>query len=219
MKPRLDREAVLQDIDHVLEFKMRTANSMGAATAFVTRGLSCILRNAPSDSIYGQKAVSAQESESLGSVMLEEIVWGLLTGLRADIDQGKLERFEEMVHGDVFSDFLEQAVYLLNEGPAYRRAAAVLGGGTLEEHLKKLAGKHAISVVTAKGEPKKAAQINSDLYNAKVYGKADLSQIDSWQKIRNEAAHGEPTFEQNYLPERVRMMLDGIRELIARLPA
>jgi hypothetical protein len=57
------------------------------------------------------------------------------------------------------------------------------------------------------------------LYSAKVYGKADFSQIDAWQKIRNEAAHGEATFEEKYSQERIRLMLEGIRDLIARFPA
>jgi hypothetical protein len=88
----------------------------------------------------------------------------------------------------------------------------------LEEHLGKLAGQRAISVVTPKGEPKKAAQINTELYGANAYGKPDHALMDAWLKLRNAAAHREANFEPDHSAEKVDLMLRGIRELIARLP-
>jgi hypothetical protein len=212
----LDREAALKDIDEVVAWSP-PAGGTGGVTAFVARGVACIFRYAPMGSLYAQEAKKAA-AKIPDTGKSSQVVWGLLTALRTDVDQGKLDQFEERVRGNVFSDFLGQAVHLLDENPTYRRAATVLGGGTLEEHLRKLAPHHAVPIV-ANGKPRKAAQINTDLYGAGAYGKVDHSQIETWLKLRNEAAHGDPSFEPNYSLERVRVMLDGIRELIVRLPA
>jgi hypothetical protein len=216
MSRPFDRQAALDDIDEVVEWKPPTGGT-GGAMAYVARAVACLLRHAPISSTYGEGAKRAETMPDRGTA--SQLVWGLLTGLRVDIDKGKQERFEESVRGDVFSDFLSQAEYLVTEDANYRRAAAVLGGGTLEEHMRKLATKHTIAIVNGQGAPKKASQINADLYAANVYGKPDHALVDAWLKLRNEAAHGEGDFEKNHSAEKVANMLSGIRELIARLPA
>lgn len=219
VKARFDRDTALEDIDHVLGFATTPDDDGSGTTAFVTRAFSCIQRNAPADSIYFLDATKAVRDEEVGSYILEKRLLGLLRGLRADIDQRKMERFEELVHGDLFSDFLDQAEYLLSEGSAYRRAAAILGGGTLEEHLRKLARKHAIDIVDPKDRPKKAGGINDELLTGKAYGKTDHALVGAWLKLRNDAAHGQPDFEEHHSADKVASMLHGVRELIARLPA
>ena len=61
---------------------------------------------------------------------------GALTALRPAIGSGYLLSVQELIHADVFADFPEMAQYLLGEG--YKDSAAVLIGGVLEEHLRKL---------------------------------------------------------------------------------
>jgi hypothetical protein len=61
---------------------------------------------------------------------------GVLRALRADYEAGRLQSFQELVHADLFSDFLEMAEYFLQEG--YKDPAAVIAGGVLEQHLRKL---------------------------------------------------------------------------------
>jgi hypothetical protein len=51
----------------------------------------------------------------------------------------------------LFSDFLELASYLNSEG--YKDAAAVICGGVLEGHLRKLSEKLGIAVVAENGLP------------------------------------------------------------------
>ena len=141
----------------------------------------------------------------------------VLRALRADYEKGHLASLPELVHSDLFSDFLEQAEYLLEE--SWKDPAAVIAGGVLEEHLKNLYEKNKIDTDTlkkGKKEPKRASAINDELKRNEVYGKLEHSQVDSWLKLRNHAAHGE---YGEYDHKQVGNMISGIRNFIARHPA
>ena len=60
--------------------------------------------------------------------------------LRADYEKGYLKTTTEIIHGDVFADFLESAKYLLDR--SYKDAAEVIAGGVLEDQLRKLSIKN-----------------------------------------------------------------------------
>ena len=77
------------------------------------------------------------------------------------------------------------AAYLVGDG--YKDAAAVMAGGVLEEHLRKLCGKFGC-VLPAK--PKLDA-MNADLAKVTAYSKNDQKQVTAWAGIRNDAAHGD----------------------------
>ncbi len=64
---------------------------------------------------------------------------------------------------------MEMATYLLSEG--YKDPAAVLGGGVLEEGIRKLCLKAGVATVDGKGQPKKASMMNDDLAKAGIYDK------------------------------------------------
>jgi hypothetical protein len=89
---------------------------------------------------------------------------GVLQGLVSDIENGYLKSTSELIHADVFTDYLSMADHLLGEG--YKDAAAVLTGGTLEAHLKQLCAKHGIvpDFTDNKGNirNKKAEALNSE---------------------------------------------------------
>jgi len=112
---------------------------------------------------------------------------GILQALRADYDAGYLTTVEELIHADIFGNFLEMARYLLSED--YKDPAAVLIGGVLEEHLRKLCSKHGIPT-SISDKPKKADTLNSDLANAGVISKLDLKNVTAWLDLRNKSAHG-----------------------------
>ena len=61
---------------------------------------------------------------------------GVLTALREDYQAGYLQSIEQLIHGNVFADFL-MADELLQK--PYKDPAAVLAGSVLEEHLRNLA--------------------------------------------------------------------------------
>ena len=138
---------------------------------------------------------------------------GVADALLHDIRSGYLKSFEELVHGELFVDFLEMAQYLLHEG--FKDAAAVIAGSTLEAHLRQLCEKVGIPV-EKDGKPKKAETINSELYKAKAYKKLDQKNVTAWLDLRNEAAHGH---YGEYSKEDVKTLIAGIRYFITKVPA
>jgi hypothetical protein len=105
------------------------------------------------------------------------------------------------------------AEYLLNEG--YKDPAAVLTGGVLEEHLRKLADKYGVpTVVNARAV--KADQLNADLVRGNAYSVLYQKSITAWLDLRNKAAHGKYT---EYTKEQVALMLAGVRDFAAKFPA
>ena len=74
---------------------------------------------------------------------------GILASLRDDVAAGYLKSQRELIHAELFADFLEMAQYLLNEG--YKDAAAVIAGSSLETHLRQLCQKNRISSDIASG--------------------------------------------------------------------
>ena len=112
---------------------------------------------------------------------------GILQALRDDYEGGYSRTVEELIHADVFADFLAMADELLAK--KYKDPAAVIAGSVLEEHLRKLAVAAGVSVMVG-GRPKKADTINADLVKATVYNKLEQKQVTAWLDLRNKAAHG-----------------------------
>ena len=142
---------------------------------------------------------------------------GVLDGLYQDLKAGYLKSFSELIHADIFSDYIEMAEYLLEEG--YKDPAAVITGSTLEEHLRKLCIKNGIDIETmrqGKLGPKKADRLNSELAKEKVYSKLELKSVTAWLDLRNKAAHGKYS---EYDENQVKQLIIGIRDFIIRNPA
>ena len=134
-----------------------------------------------------------------------------------DIKAGYLKSLEELIHADVFADFLEMAQHLANEG--YKDAAAVVAGSSLEAHLRQLCQKSGIACEATSGGttvPKKADRLNSELTAATVYSKLDQKNVTAWLDLRNKAAHGQYA---EYGVQQVSLQIAGIRDFITRNPA
>jgi hypothetical protein len=125
-----------------------------------------------------------------------------------------LRSVQDIIHGDTFVCFLDQAGYLLEA--KYKDAAAVITGSVLEQHLRELCQKYGVSIRITDDKPKKADTMNADLAGQSVYSKLDQKDVTSWLGLRNEAAHGNYV---RYTAEQVRIMIDGIRHFVARYPA
>jgi hypothetical protein len=97
----------------------------------VTRARSAIFR-VGKGSIYQQVAEEILTAGYRDAVVPAKLM-GALEGLRADLAAGYLNIFEELIHGEVFDDFLEMASYLDEAG--YKDAAAVIAGSSLEAHI------------------------------------------------------------------------------------
>src|SRR5436309_2357105 len=129
-----------------------------------------IERLAPPGSRYRRQAEEIIAKAGGHNPITLPVLLGVVLALRSDYEAGYLRTFEELIHGDVFADFLEMAVYLLDEG--YKDPAAVIVGGTLEEHLRQLCRKNGITVEQG-GRARKADALNGDLGRASVYSLLD----------------------------------------------
>jgi len=175
---------------------------------------STIQRLAPPSSAYAQRAQEVVEKYSPNLLHAAHApLMGILRSLRQAYERGYWNSVQELVHADVFADFLEMAEHLLSQG--YKDPSAVLVGGTLEEHLRQLCGKHGIAVKTPSGEPRKTSHLNDDL--AKVaYDKLQQKGVTYWLDLRNKAAHGKYS---EYDERDVRGMLQGVRDFIDKFRA
>jgi hypothetical protein len=139
---------------------------------------------------------------------------GVVLAFRADVDAGYTRTLAELVHADVFSDFIEMAEELLGSG--YKDAAAVIAGSVLEEHLRKLGHKHAVAVERPDGSPRKADTLNADLTKAGVYNKLEQKSVTAWLDLRNNAAHGKYS---EYDHGHVGSLIRDVRSFMTRYPA
>lgn len=139
---------------------------------------------------------------------------GLLNTVRNDYSAGYLRSVVEVVHADVFADFLEMAAELLDK--SYKDAAAVITGSVLEEHLRKLSDAAGLAVSKPDGKPRKADTLNADLVKAGTYNKLEQKQVTAWLDLRNKAAHGQ---YDEYDRLQVAQMLEGVRAFLVRHPA
>ena len=138
----------------------------------------------------------------------EKELAGTLRALRSAYANGYLDSVREQLHGETFGNFLDMAAHLLAEG--YKDAAAVIAGGTLEQHLRALCEKHGYSPV-----PDKISTLNDALYR-NVYQADWMKQITAWGDIRNNAAHAHYGKVNSGLVE---TMIAGIRLFMSTYPA
>lgn len=175
--------------------------------------VAAIERLAPAGTTYYDSAVAAIKHYGANNKAAIPVLVGICKALLTAYKSGYLHKIEDLIHADLFADFLDMGEYLLREG--YKDAAAVIVGGVLEEHLRKLCLRHSIGITTTKG-PKKADAMNADLAKQNVYNVLDQKNTTAWLDLRNRAAHakyGEYTLDQ------VQLALQGIRDFIARFPA
>jgi hypothetical protein len=132
---------------------------------FQIRAMAAIERTVGRGSVYYEKANAVLDENAHSYDHLASII-GITESLLIDMKSGYLKSLEELIHSDVFSNFLEMADHLNSSG--YKDAAAVIAGSTLESHLKNLAIKHSVPIESS-GKPKKADAINSDLVKANSY--------------------------------------------------
>jgi hypothetical protein len=183
-----------------------------------TRILAAIDRLAPSGSEYRRQAHQIDGEVDLDLRILMGRLGGILKALRDDYATGSMQSLEELIHGDLFSDFLDMAEHLLEQG--YKDAAAVMAGSVLEEHLRKLCTKNGIDTTFKTPQqdtkPKKLDTMNADLTKNKVYNQSDQKLVTAWAAVRNSAAHGK---YNEYTPEKVDLMIRGVRNFVSGFPA
>lgn len=179
----------------------------------ITNAIAAIHRITGVNSTYSKEVVRVQNQDPELHVHTSSIV-GIVQALKSDLDNGYLQSLIELIHGNIFSDFLEMASYLNDN--KFKDAAAVIAGSTLENHLKQLAVKYSISLTDTNGKPKKASLLNDELTKANVYEKLDSKNVVAWLELRNKAAHGS---YGDYNLDQVKLLISNIQNFIVRKPA
>ena len=183
---------------------------------FVSRAEAVIHRVAGRPSPYANQSDRVFKTGGYTGLLARSLA-GILQSLRADLAAGYVRSQRELLHAELFADFLEMAQHLLNEG--YKDAAAVIAGSSLEAHLRQLCQKSDINTDVTGGAatmPKKADRLNGDLAAAGTYSKLDQKNITAWLDLRNKAAHGKYA---EYEKPQVNLLIAGIRDFITRNPA
>jgi hypothetical protein len=184
--------------------------------SFVTRAIAAVERMTRPQLTYQQRVDRIMDLPNPWS-RRAPLICGVIDALQKNVFSGYMKSQEEIIHGELFADFLEMARHLLDEG--YKDAAAVIAGSALEAHLRQLSQKHEIEANIKKEKsvyPKKAGQLNADLAKKNVYSKLDEKQVTAWLDLRNKAAHGK---YDEYVKDQVALLIDGVRDFIARNPA
>ena len=179
---------------------------------FQTRCIAAIERVAGRTSVYYEQALAILEINTHPWQHLCKQI-GVAKALLSDVKNDYLKSLEEIIHGNVFGDYLEMADHLVSLG--YKDAAAVIAGSTLEAHLRQMCLKHGVATA-ASGNPKKADAINAELAKAAAYTKLDQKNVTAWLGLRNNAAHGNYSAYDN---NQIVLLISSIRDFISRNPA
>ncbi len=107
-----------------------------AAVAIGTRAHAAIERISGKNSVYTRRAEEILSEKAYEQLKVKRLV-GVVDSLSHDLKAGYLKSCEELIHGEVFADFLDMSQHLLES--EYKDASAVIAGSTLESHLRQLA--------------------------------------------------------------------------------
>jgi hypothetical protein len=183
------------------------------ASSVLTKAKSAIERIVGSNSQYFIQIEEILKKDHIGDGDKLRTAIGSIKALKNDLEKGYLKSLSDIVQSEVFSDYLEMAEHLIEEG--YKDPAAVIVGSTLESHLRKLCNSHSIAIeeLNAKGKtiPKSADKMNSELTKSGAYSSLYQKQVLSLLALRNSAAHGK---YNDYSFEQVKLMLQSVRQFI-----
>jgi hypothetical protein len=185
------------------------------AHQFITMCMSTIERIAGPDSTYASRArsVVGQPARAAGRISM---LYGVMQALRNDVANGNVVPVQGIGHMDLFSEYLEQADHLLESG--YKDASAIMAGGVLEAHLRRLCGRHGIDTdeqISSGRRRKKASILSADLYKAKILSLSEYQQVKTWLALRNDAARG--NFD-GYVKEEVARLVQCVWDFVRTHP-
>jgi len=134
---------------------------------------------------------------------------GTLLGIKSSIEHGFLNRVENLILADAFSDLLGQAQHLFEK--QYFLAAGILGRAVLESHLRKWCERAGCLPQKDKAT---LDDYKSELYRANHLGKTEMKHVEGMTAIGNDAAHANPSLTL----EQVERLLEGLTEFLANHP-
>jgi len=143
-------------------------------------------------------------------------ICGVFASAHAQLRKGRIEGFIDSVRAEAEGEVLDQAAALLDGG--FLAAAAVLAGGALEVHLRRLCDRNNLSLPSGHGSIEKynAAIAQARNGGVVIYEKPEQSSVTSWGQLRNEAAHDPSRFMSARTKADVRPMIEGVRFFIGK---
>jgi hypothetical protein len=155
------------------------------------------------DSEHYNEFINAGESKNLDTnYKLFKRLEPVFLAAKDDFIGGYFESIKSLIQADVFSNELEQAEELLENG--YYIASAVIAGTVLETYLRELCNKNVIAIG-------KLNKMNDDLAKNGVYNSIIQKQIVALSAIRNSAAHGK---KEEFSKDQVKNMIMEIKNLL-----
>jgi len=145
----------------------------------------------------------SHNAEAKRAWVAKEVLNSVKDYLNLSLEVNRTEKYNLKV--DVISDFMLQAIKLVNDKSFHPAAAAILMGATLEEFLKKLSEEKSIDLENVN---KTIDPIAKKLYEKEIITKQDLKDITSWAGIRNDATHG--NFEEVNDRKRISNAIEGL---------
>jgi hypothetical protein len=131
---------------------------------------------------------------------------GILRGFLEDINNGYLVGVANLISAEVFTDFLDMAMHLLETG--YKDPAASLCGAVLEDGMRRLADNSGLTIRSRED----LSSLNARCARKGLYSRLMQKKIQVWTDIRNHADHGQ--FSE-YAAEDVKAMLEGVGSFLA----
>ena len=201
-----------QKADHVLNtYKPNSPGVIGfptlsheAFTEWQTQCLSYLINLLGEKHTYSEKFKELIKQGYVGHV---EAGKGILKALIQDIQGGYLRKIENLISSNVFSDFLEMAEHLLEQG--YKDAAASLCGAILEDGLRKICISKGLTLKSVEN----ISSLNQKLSDASIYTRLTQKKLQVWNDVRNNADHG---FFDQYTNDDVKDMLKGIQDFLEK---
>ena len=131
---------------------------------------------------------------------------GILRAVKEDLEGGYLTEVRTLVSAEVFTDFLEMARHLHENG--YKDPAASLAGAVLEDGLRRIAVAKGLTV----RDREDLGSLNQKIANVNAYNRLVQKKIKVWTDVRNSADHGK--FDE-YSSEDVLDMIRGVETFLA----
>ena len=130
----------------------------------------------------------------------------ILKAAKENIEGGYLQKMETLISASVFSNFLEMAEHLLDNG--YKDPSASLIGAVLEDGLRRMCVTNTLPVKSGDN----ISSLNQKLADKEVYNRLQQREIEVWNKLRDYADHGH--FDE-YKADNVKDMLGGVQKFLS----
>ena len=172
----------------------------------------------PNSAIYAEQLKLFVSQQPTDDATTFEHLWGVFSGAYDDFKAGMFDNLKLEIESSVSCDFLGQANALLNDKELVDYSylpAAVLIGAVLEKTLRSLCenANPKIETVNENGRAKKMSAMIEDLKKAGIINEIRKRQLETWNAIRNSAAHGKI---EEFTKEQVAAMLQGVQDFMAQ---